>query len=172
MKQANALKRIKLLEMLHGWQNIGTQKGKLIDVRIKLDTDKPLEPTIDKVNCHLCPSGCRKTEVELHYLNCSERSEVKESEISIRTVLKKLRTLKTYEGIISLARLILTNVSRRVEMEVNCQEFEEDGPLSMMSTIRKQGKIGWLAFCQGYYHKGWAKVQQTYYRREGIKRNP
>ena len=138
MKQANPMKRIQLLKMLHGWQNIGTQKGKIRDSRLKLDSDQPLEPTIDEVNCHLCPSGCGESEVELHFLNCPVPSKVKERENSIRTVLKKLQTLKTYEGIISLVRLILTNVSRREDLEVHSKEFLEDGLLSMTNTIGQQ----------------------------------
>ena len=170
MKQANPIKRIQILKLLHGWQNIGSQKGKIRDARLRLDTDRPLEPTIDEVNCHLCPSGCGEKEDELHFLHCPEGSEVTKREELIRTALKKLKALCTYDGIVSLVRLILTKVSRREKMDDDFVDTKFDGPLSMAELVENQDRIGWMAFCQGYYHVGWARAQQAHYRREGIKK--
>ena len=88
MKQANPIKRIQLLKMLHNWQNIGQQKGRMRDSKLKMDTENPTELTFEVVNCHLCPSGCDEEDRELHYLHCPKATVINVREDLIRTVLK------------------------------------------------------------------------------------
>ena len=139
------------------------------DSKLKVDTDNPIELSLDEATCHLCPSGCGEGGIELHYLHCPEITAVSVREILIRKVIKKLKTLRTYEGITNMVQLILTNISRREEMEFKNEEFNKEGMLSLTTTIKEQDRIWWQVFCQGYYHKGWVRVQQRYYKKWGDK---
>ena len=69
-----------------------------------------------------------------------------------------------------MVRLILTNVSRRDEIPVTYDETTCIRQRQLDHLVSEQEKIGWMAFCQGYYHSEWATVQQAHYRREGIKK--
>ena len=77
-------------KMLHNWQNIGQQKGRMRDSMLKTDTENQIEPTFEDMNCHICPSGCNEEERELHYLHCPEATVLNVREDLIRNVLKKI----------------------------------------------------------------------------------
>ena len=168
MRSANPMKRIKLLKMLHNWQNTGSQKGRIRDSRLKLHSDSPLEPTEEEASCHLCPAGCKEVENELHYLHCPDATAKSDRYDLITKVLKKLKLLHTYEGITTMVRIILTRISNRDDETFNTEELSNDGNLCLKRTIRGQDKIGWFEFCQGYCHKGWAIIQNRYYRLNGL----
>ena len=168
MKKAHPLKRINLVKMLHNWQNTGQQKGKIRDANLRLMTDNPIEPTLDERNCSKCPAGCDEEEGELHYLHCPDERAIDKREKLIGLVLKKLRKLKTYEGITSMVREILTRISQRGEHEFDMSEINGQGDLSLQRTLWGQEEIGWNYFCQGYFHRGWAIIQSRYYRKNGL----
>ena len=55
VRGADAIKRAKLIKLLHNWQNTGRQKGRFRDSRLKLDSEEPLAPTEEERHCHECP---------------------------------------------------------------------------------------------------------------------
>ena len=63
---------------------------------------------------------------------------------------KKLQLLRTYKGITSVIRMILTRMSQIEEVDFEREEFKKEGKLSLDWTIVEQEKIGWKEFCQGY----------------------
>ena len=71
IRNAHPLKRIKLVQLLHNWQNTGQQKGKFRDARLGQATETPNMETEEEKICHLvCPEECGEHEEELHYLEC------------------------------------------------------------------------------------------------------
>lgn len=168
MTTTNSIRRIKIVKMMNNWQNTGRQKGKIRDAKLKIGTETPIIPSIDDKTCHLCPAGCNEEEASLHYLHCPIGELKKRRSILISKVLRRLKALRTYEGISAMVRVILTNISHRNEEAFDTDEVSEDGPLSLDRTLRGQEKIGWREFCQGYCHKGWSLIQNRYYRQTGL----
>ena len=168
LRKSNAIRRIKLTKMMFNWQNTGRQKGKIRDAKLREGSDNPIEPTDEEATCHLCPSGCGEEEKSLHFLHCPTKKNRIDRNMLITTVLKKLKLLRTYEGICTVVRLALTRISSREEMDFVEELRENDGELSLSQTFRGQERIGWHELCQGFCHKGWAIVQNRYYRRNGI----
>ena len=169
LKKTNPIKRIKLVKMLFSWQNTGCQKGKIRDAKLRAYTDNPTAPTEEEAKCHLCPSGCGEEETALHFLHCPTIQNVRERYELITKVLKKLKLVRTYEGICAVVRLILTRISDREEMDFVEELMDNDGELSLARTMGGQKRIGWLELCQGFCHRGWAIVQGKYYRKNGIE---
>ena len=168
MRNSNPTRRTKIVQMIHNWQNTGSQKGKMRDARLKTYSDDPIEPDQEERNCHLCPAGCGEEETSMHYLHCPTINLVKAREGLVTTVIRKMRAIRTYEGILTLVRVVLNSISTREETKIDKEELEKEGELSLVRTIRGQGEIGWKEFCQGFCHKGWSIVQNRYYKRNGI----
>ena len=167
MNNAPPMRRTKIMQLLHNWQNTGRQKGKFRDARLRLQSDEPLEPTLEEVDCQKCPEGCDEEENELHFLECpKEHTRLRRKEC-IKKVLQKLKKIRTYEGIMSHVGKILNSISNREVMELDWDEIHRDGDMSLGIALMGQEEIGWDRMCQGYYHKAWTTVQGKYYRRMG-----
>ena len=160
-------RRIRLIQLIHNWQNVGSQKGRFRDARLRLDSDNPMTPTEEEVHCHKCPEGCDEAESNLHYLECPATHTRKRRTLGIKRVLTRLKKLRTYEGITSQIGHILQKISKRDELEFDWEELSKDGELSLNNAIRGQETIGWTSLCQGFHHKEWSKVQCKYYRQLG-----
>ena len=167
MKSAPPLRRTKLIQLLHNWQNTGRQKGIFRDSRIKIGTEVPLEPTTEETHCHKCPDGCEEEESDLHFLECPTIHARRRRKTSIKTVLRRLKCLHTYEGITSYIGYILTRISEREEMDFDWDEIEQDGNMSLRIALTGQEEIGWSRLCQGFFHRGWTEIQRKHYRRSG-----
>ena len=113
MRNASLLRRTRLVQLLNDWQNTGSQKGKFRDARLKLDSEEPIKATAEEEYCHLCPGECKETETNLHYLECLSQLAQKGRQGFIKRVLKRLKNLRTYDGITSMVGLILENISDR-----------------------------------------------------------
>ena len=168
MRTANPIRRTRLLKMLHNWQNTGKQKRIFRDSRLKLDTDTPLQPTEEEINCELCPAGCNEEERELHYIHCPEQSSISARIPLIRNVLRQLKAIQTYEGITSMVGKILEDISNRRPILLNRETLGKDGIMSLYEALKGQEAIGWHEFCQGYCHKEWARLQWKHYTSMGI----
>ena len=169
MRSANPIRRTRLLKMLHNWQNTGKQKRIMRDARLKLDSDNPLQPTEEEKHCELCPEGCGEEERELHYLHCPAKLAIASRVLLIRKVLRRLKVLRTYEGITSTVGHILDRISRRGTIALEQGSYHRDGRMSLEEVMKGQELIGWNEFCQGYCHKGWARIQGKHYKSTGVK---
>ena len=167
LKSAGPNRRTRLVQLLHNWQNVGAQKGRFRDSRLRLDSDNPLNPTEEEVDCHKCQEGCDEVESNLHYLECPTTHSRERRLVGIKKVIQRLKKLRTYEGITSLVGYILKCICNREEMVFDWETLNHDGDMSLIISLQGQEKIGWTSLCQGYYHKGWAITQSKYYRRLG-----
>ena len=169
VRGAGAIKRAKLIKLLHNWQNTGRQKGRFRDSRLKLDSEVPLAPTEEEKHCHECPEGCNEEETDLHYLNCPAPHAMKRRRECIKKVLRRLKILRTYEGIISTIGHILEKISKKEEMQFDWDEMNRDGDMSLSIALVGQESIGWNCLCQGFVAKEWSRIQARHYRRLGKK---
>ena len=169
LKKATPMRRIKLVKLVHNWQNTGKQKGKIRDARLKINSDNPLQPTIEEEGCHLCPEGCKEIENDQHYLHCKQELAVQARNKSIKKVIRRLRALRTSDHIIGLIGHILKAISNREEVIFDLEEMKIDEGSWLAKAVDGQQKIGWMAMCQGFFHKGWAVSQAGYYKRLGLK---
>ena len=167
LRGARSQQRANLIKLLHNWQNTGRQKGKFRDARIKINSDDPLTPTEEETHCHKCPDGCNEEETDLHYLNCVALHAKRRRKVCIEKVLRRLKSLRTYEGITSTIGMILNRISNREELIFDWEELQSDGDMAMTIAIEGQIRIGWNCLCQGFYHKEWARIQLRYYQRMG-----
>ena len=169
MKSAGSTQRSKLIQLLHNWQNTGRQKGKFRDARLKLDSEEPLKATEEEIHCHECPDGCNEEETDLHYLNCQAPHAIKRRGECIIKVLRRLKNLRTYEGITSTIGYVLKQISDNEDMDFDWEEMHRDGDMSLTIAVQGQEQIGWNCLCQGFYHKEWANIQRRHYQRLGKK---
>ena len=167
MNSAGSSRRTRLVQLMHNWQNVGSQKRKFRDARLKLNSDNPLNPTEEEVNCHKCPDGCEEEEISLHYLECPMPHAKQRRKRGIKNALHRMKNLRTYEGIISLMGYILNQISEREEMNFEWEYLKKDGELSLIAALEGQEKIGWKSFCQGYCHSEWSRVQSRHYAKLG-----
>ena len=86
----------------------------------------------------------------------------------IRKVLRRLKAMRTYEGITSTVGSILDSISKRRVIVIDKDNLRKDGRLSLDAAMIGQEEIGWNEFCQGYCHKGWAITQNRYYKLNGV----
>ena len=167
LRSVRPQKKAQLIKLMHNWQNTGRQKGKFRDARIKLHSNEPLTPTEEERYCHFCPDGCKQEETDLHYLNCPAPHAMERRRICIQKVLRRLKNLRTYEGITSILSYVLTSISNNEEMDFDWEDLHRDGDMSLIIAIEGQKRIGWNCLCQGFYHTEWARVQRKHYKRLG-----
>jgi hypothetical protein len=105
----------------------------------------------------------------MHFIHCPTDTAIAARTTLIRQVLRRLKALRTYEGITSNVGKILDDVSRRCPIIIDHRGNDKDGDMSLTEALMGQEKIGWHEFCQGFYHKQWSILQERHYRRNGIR---
>ena len=167
LRASRPIRRTKIIKMLHHWQNTGNQKGKIRDSKYKDENENITGMSQEEKNCHLCPEECGEEELNLHYLECQSDNAIKVRLEAIETVTRRLKKLHTHGGITSIVRYTLTQIGKREDMEYDNDDFTGDDK-RFVRALEGQDKIGWPAFCQGFYHKEWSKIQEKHYMTLGI----
>ena len=54
-------------------------------------------------------------------------------------------------------------------MDDASEDLTHESDKQLTRAMKGQEQIGWIEFCQGFYHQGWSKMQQNYYQRNGLK---
>jgi hypothetical protein len=167
LKKARPTRRIQMIKMMHNWQNTGKQKAIIRDARLRADTPLPLAPTVEETTCHLCPHGCGRDEGYMHYLTCTTETAKEERKRLIKKVLRRLRSLRTSASIMSTVGYVLASLSETEEVDLEQDNRNCQMPPMVKEAMECQSVIGWIEFCQGFYHKVWTKIQEIHYKREG-----
>ena len=107
LKKATPIRRNRHSQVLHDWQNVGRQKGKIRDGRLAKNVEPELQATVEEQSIHLCPNDCGKTEDHLHYVKCQSKKPKEEREKLRKNVLMRLKRLQTNECICSYTGYIL-----------------------------------------------------------------
>ena len=107
LKKAPPTQKNRLVQILHDWQNVGKQKGKLRDSRLSKKADPPLQATTEEESIHKCPMGCGEEEGPLHYVCCTSPGVILKREQLWKNTITRLQRLRTNEGICSYTSFIL-----------------------------------------------------------------
>ena len=143
-------------------------KGQIRNARLKLDSDNPIHPTAEEVECHQCPYKCGEAEGNLHYIECNTNQAKDVREKAINRVLRRLRALRTCERITSIIGYVLKTISNGDELVFDLKDLQIEDNSYMDTALKGQQQIGWKDFCQGFVHKGWAESQRVYFKERGL----
>ena len=152
--------RLKQLQFLYNWQNVGQQKVQFAQARAQT-TNTPLEHAHEK-DLYACPLGCGKGESHGHYMLCNSAVAITTRDIGIRTITQVLRGLQTCPGIIRIFQIALTEKDPSISILSFPSHFDQQ----VETTMRSQSQIGWDAFRRGFISTQWGILQEHYARTE------
>ena len=148
--------RLKQLQFLHNWQNVGQQKVQFAmaasaktGVQLSSDTEKDL---------HKCPLNCGSIEQHGHYLLCTSNAASITRTTSIKTISQHLKKANTCPGLITLIQQALQQPTPTMSPSDHPSYFEKMLPTLLSS----QASIGWDAFRRGFISNIWCSVQRRY----------
>ena len=168
IRKATPTKKNRIIQVLHDWQNVGKQKGKFRDSRLGKIVEPPLQPTVEEISAHKCPLGCGATEDHLHYVKCQAPKALHEREQLRKTMLGRLKKLKTNEFMISFTGYMVKMISMGDEVQLDDISFATEDERALLPALLGQQEIGWEELLKGFPHVGWAKAQSDHYRRNGL----
>ena len=168
LRKASPIKKNRLIQVLHDWQNVGRQKGKFRDSRLGKMVEPPLQATMEEETIHLCPMGCGLQEDHLHHVRCSVPSMINKRKKLCKNAISRLTRLRTNEGICSYTNYIIKKLSNNEEISLESETFYSEDDRNLLPAIIGQQDIGWENFLKGFVHEGWARAQNTHYRRLGL----
>ena len=168
IRKANPIKKNRHIQVLHDWQNVGRQKGKLRDARLSKKVEPELQATVEEVSIHLCPNGCGEAEGHLHYVKCQRASAMEERERLRNTALARLKRLRTSECMCSYIGYILKKISLDETIALDDDVYRTEDERDLIPALLGQQEIGWEELLKGFAHKGWSSAQRRYYQREGL----
>ena len=172
LKKIGILKRLKMLQLMHNWQNVGAQKKKFNDARA--NTTKSTTPHITRLQRdeEKCPAQCGELETPLHFMTCkadkmkSERSQLL---VNLRTTLSRL---DTHPGLIDSAIWCILHFSDKNMATDYAQKLEQWKETTDFETLlRNQKNIGSQSFLKGFITKDWAMIQRKYWNNDPKKRH-
>ena len=168
LKKSSAIKKNRIIQVLHDWQNVGKQKGKFRNARLAKMADPPLQATVEEETIHLCPFECGETEDPLHYVRCQNKGAMESREKWRKQALGKLKKLRTNECIISFVGYVLLKISLREDISLEDITFNTIDERELIPALVGQQQIGWDELLKGFAHKGWARAQTKHYGRLGL----
>ena len=151
----NRSTKTNVLQLVHNWQNTGSQKQKFFDSSMR-GKDSSLREASEKYSKKhfVCPLCRIHMETPLHFVQCPKLISA-QGAIDLRNeLLKKLCTLNTYDALIDLIFSILKGLP------------PEDITFTVGHTFTNlwkqafdgQQRIGWRSFIQGFWHYSWKEV--------------
>jgi hypothetical protein len=163
MKNQSPIVRCKIVQMIHDWQNTGTQKQKIFDAGGSTTTPaKSLHETRERVG--KCPLGCNNTEVPFHFMKCMTDVMIATRVKGLETIAKGLKKLKTAPSLTEAFIQSIVCWTNDVEYELDDQSHQELYQESYDRLFKTQSTIGWDNFMKGYIAKEWGTIQMAYYR--------
>ena len=156
MRRLPTTQRLKQLQYLHNWQNVGQQKILFAQSTAASNGTSLSSATLQDL--HTCPLGCGKNEVQGHYLLCQSSPALKARELSltcIRRVLKDNNTCPILSHVMSMA---LQHDVPPISRGKCSSPYNKD----IEKLMAAQTKIGWDAFRRGFISISWSQLQQKY----------
>jgi hypothetical protein len=169
LKKQTPISRCKIVQMMHNWQNTGSQKEKFLEAEFHGNlTSKIQDEKCSRVS--KCPLGCNQTEVPFHFMQCNKDVMYESRDVELLNMEKALIKLKTapslQEAIIQGIRCWTDDVEYDLDSESHELLFSE----AHTYLLERQGQIGWESFLKGYLAKDWGHIQLAYYK--SIKAHP
>ena len=167
LRKTTPLQKNRLMQMMHNWQNVGAQKGKMRDSRLGKNLIPPPQLTMEETDIHLCPNGCGENEENMHYVRCQDDKFKKQRDSLRREMIVKLKKARTEDNIVSIMNYIVKKISNDNTIDIEEKDLSEREVTNLRRAIVGQDKIGWKAMLQGFVHEAWAIEQDKYFRRMG-----
>ena len=160
LNKVKSTSRVNMTQLIHNWQHTGYQKKLFHDSATKTDNNSTQLPLLTVSNrSFACPLCHEPVETPLHFVTCPKVVFDDTHKEMRSALLKKLRKLNIYDGIIDIIIYLFrghpisdyrhtpTNNSLRLQWEY---------------AFESQGKLGWKAFIQGFWHSSWLDVQRIH----------
>jgi hypothetical protein len=155
-------KRMKILQLQHGWQNTGSQK--LTFLISTLQGELPDEATKTKNEVY-CPFDCNEEEHRLHYMSCTSPIMVHQRLHLRQHLLRRLRNRNTSPLILSILSYILLELDSGQEPVVQPPWQHIPHHATIAHLFIHQQDLGWTSMLQGFIPHEWSILQQSYLRR-------
>ena len=168
LRRANPIKKNRHIQTMHDWKNVGHQKGLIRDARLNKQVDPPIQATVEETTIHMCPLGCGEMEDQFHFVKCQAPTAIVEREKFRKSVLDRLKRLRTNECICSYIGFIIKKISLGKEINLSDNEYTTEEERVLLPALLGQSTIGWEEMIKGFAHKGWAVAQSRHYRRLGL----
>jgi hypothetical protein len=162
-KQPN-LRRLKVLQLQHGWQNTGSQKLQFL---LSADKTHDLDEETKRDNNVYCPFNCGNTEERLHYMHCPAPIMANKRKNLRITMLTTLAKRNTDPLLLSVLSHILTSLDLNHDPSY-CETWSTSPHHAMIQQLfNHQSQLGWPALLQGFITTEWGDLQLRY-----LKHNP
>jgi hypothetical protein len=113
LKRKKPIQRMKAVQLIHDWQNVGIQKG-LFESSRKGGSSLSSKEYKKLITC---PMNCGEKENRMHYLRCNNINIQSKRKSEIEKLATNLRAIDTYEGIISSTVTILHKYAQGIAIE-------------------------------------------------------
>ena len=152
-------KRMKILQLQHGWQNTGSQK--LTFLLSSLQGEAPTEATKTDKEVY-CPFDCHTVEDRLHYMTCSSTIMTNKRRQLRQRLLQRLCMRRTSPMILSILSYIMVELdaSNEPEFQDSWQHTDEQSIVCLL--FQHQELIGWTSILQCFITTEWSLLQQRY----------
>jgi hypothetical protein len=169
MKKQSPISRCNIIQMIHDWQNMGSQKEKFF---YSDNTNKQLtQSDLDKgERLGKCPLGCRQKEVPFHFMKCMSDIMADTRNKGLIDLEKGLSKIKTAPSLIEAIIQGICCWTDDVEYDLDEESHELLFSESHSRLLKVQSDIGWEYFVKGYIAKDWGHIQLSFYK--SIRTNP
>jgi hypothetical protein len=163
LKHLSPIQRCNTIQMMHNWQNTGSQKQKFHNSSNAKHTH---DTTHNDVNTRLgrCPLGCGREESPFHYMKCTTDTMSEVRNKGIDDLTKGLKKLKTAPSLMEAIIMGIKCWSDDVEYDLDEDSHQLLYDESHTYLLRTQSSIGWEQFLKGYLAKAWGNIQGSYYK--------
>ncbi len=162
MKQQGPIHRHNVIKMIFGWQYTGSQAHKFSQARA--NNQPPQDPPPAPTTQELCPAHCGQLEGQLHYLTCQTEYFVEERADRLSDLIRELRRLKTFPGLIQIVREAIQDFCAGDEVSVVPPFLATALDRKLGLAVQEQSQIGWGNLLKGLVSKQWMHTQNEYVR--------
>ena len=159
LKSLPVPKRLKQLQFLYNWQNVGAQK--LLFAQASQGTHGSLSSSQQQEH-HECPMQCGAMESHGHYLLCTSAQAISVRKLSIEKFQQMLTSCNTCPGLVKWLAAGLSGDTISLSTEGEIGYFKSLGS----QLLQSQGAIGWDAYRRGFLSRHWTRVQSMYVTQE------
>ena len=160
LRRLPTTQRLKQLQFLYNWQNVGQQKVQFAQAQAQSSETALDSTTIQDLLA--CPLGCGQGESHGHYLLCRSAVATTSRDISIATFTQVLKGLQTCPGIIGIFQSALAKDKPTFHTTSFPSHFDDN----VDKALQSQEQIGWDSFRCGFLSTQWGHLQAHYARTE------
>jgi hypothetical protein len=169
LDKQNNLRRIKVLQLQHGWQNTGSQKLQFL---VSADKNHDLDEDTKRDNNVYCPFNCGHTEERLHYMHCPVPIMATKRQSLRITMFNNLAKRHTDPLLLSVLSHILTSLDNNHD-PIYCETWSTSPAHALIQQMfTHQSQLGWPALLQGFITTEWSDIQLRYLRNNPTTQGP